>query len=126
MTATATKPCPRQCDRGWVTVTAAYVDRYAPIPTPPDPTAPAATWAEYDQLAAHVHAIRAGLVNTVYPCRHCRPSLFYRWVGRHFEPDHDAGACTECHDVRRGKPVDVPEPTAPDDDDWTHSRADLR
>lgn len=52
--------------------------------------------------------VRAALLNTVYPCKTCQPTLFYRWAGRHLDSDHDRQSCVECKALdpttfRRGK-----------------------
>lgn len=38
----------------------------------------------------------AALLNSVYPCRVCKPAAFFRWAGGHFAADHDAGSCPDC------------------------------
>lgn len=62
------------CDDGWVWVTASY----------------AMARATADE-GSH-----AALMNTVYPCKHCRPAQFYRWAHGCYGVDHDAFNCPEC------------------------------
>lgn len=38
----------------------------------------------------------AALLNSVYPCRVCKPAAFFRWVGGHFASDHDVANCPDC------------------------------
>lgn len=62
------------CVGGWREVTEAYADHLAPD----DP-----------------HK-RAALLNSVYPCKQCRPKPFYRWVQGHYGPGHEPDDCDEC------------------------------
>ena len=38
----------------------------------------------------------AGLRNSVYPCKVCRPATFFRWVQGHYQPGHEPEACDVC------------------------------
>lgn len=97
-----------RCERGWVRVTQAYVDRKAPYPAPLSPeimSEPGMAEA-YDALVASVESRRRALAESYYPCKECRPEAFYRWAQGHNEPNHDRTSCPECRELdgRRGAP----------------------
>lgn len=66
---------------------------------------------------------RAGLADSVYPCKECQPTLFFRWAGGHLASKHDQVDCEECAEIRRGgksgrslaapSPPPPPEPGVP-------------
>lgn len=74
------EPC--DCDHGWRYVSRRYADHIA----------------EGMALGEGVSlgSVVAGLLNSVYPCRPCRPGPFYRWSGGHFADDHDVASCADC------------------------------
>jgi hypothetical protein len=41
--------------------------------------------------------------NTVYPCKVCRPVLFYAWATGHLDPLHDQADCADCRERTKGK-----------------------
>lgn len=91
----------RGCDRcefGWRTVSDSYPERLVPTPDlsglPPDLAAVA---------RRDIEARRASLAGSVYPCKECQPTLFYRWAGGHLASKHDRGDCEECQEIARGK-----------------------
>lgn len=102
-----------RCEFGWRHVGAEYAERLFPEPDVSnlDPTAAA-------QRVAVVGAQRAGVLNSVYPCKNCRPADFFRWAEGHYASDHDRGACGECAEIAenprrkaKGKAVEyVPDP----------------
>ncbi len=98
MTTTTTYTCQSggRCEGdGWVRVGASYVDRIAPWPA--KPTEPTTEALENYELAVETCRIRrASAENTLYPCKACRPEAFERWAGRHWTPEHDRAACSEC------------------------------
>jgi hypothetical protein len=67
---------PHECAAGWRDVTDEYAKHLAP-----------------DDLHA-----QAGLRNSVYPCRQCKPKQFFRWVEGHYGPGHEPEACDSCRD----------------------------
>lgn len=75
------------CDGGWRWVKRPYAEHLAATTDGSEP-------------AAHVIA---ALLNTVYPCRNCRPDAFYRWANQHWSPDHDVAACQDCADAHGGR-----------------------
>jgi len=87
-------PCGRCDGHGWVQVQPQYaVDLF------PDPTAERLALLNDEQQAAaweHVRVMRAAAAESVYPCKACRPTLFFRWAGGHLGSGHDAASCTEC------------------------------
>lgn len=78
----------------------------------------------------------ATFLNTVYPCRTCNPSLFFRWAGGHLAADHDRDACGECIEAGSGsgrgrgaprKPfVVTPPPPAEPPPGWDDLERDTR
>jgi hypothetical protein len=74
------------------------------------------------------HACEDGWAETgkgeFYPCRVCRPAQFFRWVGGHYNRDHDRASCPECRTPgstssarkreRRPEPEHVPPPSDED------------
>lgn len=42
---------------------------------------------------------RAGLLQTVYPCKVCNPKLFYRWARGCLASDHDPWDCPDCYEA---------------------------
>ena len=89
-----------RCDGGWKPVTESYVVRLAPMPAPLDLALAAEPGMAdaYDALVLEVEARRASLRQSVYPCKDCNSSAFYRWAGRHFEVNHDRTGCAECRE----------------------------
>ena len=90
-------PCGRCHGTRWIEVQAGYVDRLAPDPDTLDLA------AMTDDQRAHALAVarsrRAGAADSVYPCKACAPTQFYRWAGGHLAPGHDATDCAECIDL---------------------------
>jgi hypothetical protein len=89
-----------RCDRGWVQVTAAYIDKQYPRPDPPD-TDDLEVLDLYDKQCVDIDLRRKAAANTVYPCRVCRPADFFRWLNGHTASDHDKDTCTECSGITR-------------------------
>lgn len=87
-----------RCDRGWVQVTAAYVERKAPWPAPLAAELMSEPGMEeaHAALTAHVANKRRALAESYYPCKECQPAAFYRWAQGHNEPNHDRHSCPEC------------------------------
>lgn len=83
------------CEHGWMQVKEPYALHMASQRCEPGT-------AQHAQLYA-------SFLNSVYPCRVCRPIGFFRWATRHYEPGHDASSCAECveahHGRRRGQRV---------------------
>lgn len=95
-----TGPC-TTCERGWVTVKPGYA-----LHLYPDPTMEQLADLDEEQQAklwATTEEHRRAAANSVYPCRRCRPAMFYRWAGGHFRPGHDPLACDECTELMGGK-----------------------
>jgi hypothetical protein len=116
---------PHECDNGWRRVTEAWVEKRHPMPVRRDGMDDA-TFAE---AVRQVEMRRAGSRETVYPCKVCRPTEFYRWATGHMEPDHDRSQCDECRDApggnrRRRAPthgrVHEPEPMPEPPPDLVH------
>lgn len=113
-----------RCERGWITVTAAYVDEHAPK----RPTAEVwdgMTDAERAAWEAQDEAVRAGLAATVYPCKQCEPEMFYRWAGGHLDPRHNRADCDECstpRSRRRTRSTAGPDPEPVPDPAWAGRR----
>lgn len=87
-----------RCEHGWKIVGAAYIRRH---------------YEAWGLTEEQIERFRPG---TVYPCRECRPGLFYRWVGGHLDPEHNRADCDECSGrqdstSRRGRRR--PAPSAP-------------
>lgn len=142
MTTTTTYTCSRggRCEGdGWVRVGAEYVDGIAPWPAKleGDPTD--------EQLEAYELAVetcrirRASAENTLYPCKHCQPAAFERWAGRHWTPEHDRAACSECKssssssssrgrsalNERAGREPEAEPPPSEPDMSYEQQRSDL-
>jgi hypothetical protein len=79
---TEREPC-TACTRGWRRVSEQWAMQQAEVVLDDGTKA-------YD--AERLAAYRA----CVYPCKDCKPNLFYRWAGKHFDPEHDPSNCTEC------------------------------
>jgi hypothetical protein len=94
------------CDgHGWITVLPGYVERHAPWPDPPGLGCTDDDQAAYDLAVTACEAARSALARSVYPCKHCRPNLFFRWANGCMAPGHEQGACELCQAVaprRRG------------------------
>lgn len=90
-------PCTR-CDHGWVTVGGGYVDDHARLPD----HVIVRDEAERDEL---VRVRRVALAESVYPCKVCRPSAFFRWAKGCGTPGHDSAGCDLCQREaeKRGK-----------------------
>lgn len=91
-------PC--DCEHGWLYVSPRYAEHLATVSLPDGST-------EVDEQR------RQALVNSVYPCRDCKPGLFFRWVGKHLDPQHDASDCRECtgaHGSKSAPARDLPRP----------------
>lgn len=100
-----------KCDgHGWMQVAESYAIRNAERPKAldsADETERAAAQVLYDLRLASAR-------NSVYPCRACTRTLFFRWAGGHLAKDHDRGSCDECRDTARTKrPRAIPS-TEPD------------
>lgn len=114
-------PC--DCDAGWRTVQPSYADHLYPAPTLDE----MAGLTEADQfvLLQQIETKRAGAARSVYPCRRCNPTAFYRWAAGHWSADHDPGGCADCMTAQgrqprraRSRPVPNSEsPPAPMPDD---------
>lgn len=91
-----------KCDNGWVTVRPSYAANLVPEPELPEAEGP-----EWDEIRAEMVADferrRREAETHVYPCRICKPTLFFRWVERHYEPGHDAEGCADCIELRKGR-----------------------
>lgn len=74
-------------------------------PEPDADTLAAMSQEQRDLALWQLHLLRTAAANTVYPCSVCAPTQFYRWVGKHFTPDHDRGACDECIEALGGRKV---------------------
>lgn len=107
----------------WLQVTPHYAERRYPWPErPPDGASPALL-AAYEDLVAWTSERRAAASNSWFPCRVCNPVAFFRWVGHHWDIDHDTAGCSECDEIpgrrhhkrRSGKP-DTRDFTEPDRD----------
>lgn len=129
------------CVDGWVFVQDGYVDRLAPVPFREAEQSDEV----YAALVAANEARRSALARTVYPCKDCRPTQFFRWAAGHFAGDHDRTACPDCRDGRvagtgrrRRRAQEPPLPEPPPDlddgpepvpagrgDDWSETRRDL-
>lgn len=68
---------PHECVGGWREVTDVYAEH----------------------LAAGDPAKVAALRNSVYPCKQCKPTQFFRWVQGHYQPGHEPEACDACKDA---------------------------
>jgi hypothetical protein len=86
-----------RCDgSGWVQVQPAYAAQRHPYPPPPELDASDDDLAEHARHVRRVDAARAAAIDSYYPCKECNPDAFFRWVGGHFSPGHDAAACPDC------------------------------
>lgn len=97
--AEADEPCTR-CDQGMVQVRPAYAEHLYP-----DPTAEQVAGLTAEQLAgvwARIEERRAAARWSFYPCRTCRPTQFYRWVGGHMDSGHNPTTCAECVELMGG------------------------
>lgn len=93
-------PCTR-CEDGWVTVKDGYALHLYPDP---DPIRMSALDPEVvEQIHDELRLKRAAAANSVYPCRTCNPSLFFRWAGGHFKLGHDYAHCDECIEFLGGR-----------------------
>lgn len=108
------------CDSsGWRRVTTKYAEHQANTkhPAPEDRER---TDAEQRLWRSAYETAR----NTVYPCKTCQPSVFWRWANGHFDPQHDRAACPECTTPKGAKrsqraidrPPPPPEPPPAYDD----------
>lgn len=99
-----------KCDgHGWRTVKEDYAVRTARRPLHLDSPNP-----DDRQRASAIYEAAIGAArNSVYPCRECNSSLFYRWAGGHLESTHDRSACVECQQPRKGR-YTPKEPREPD------------
>lgn len=77
-----------RCDHGWVTVGGGYVDDWSKLPDH-------VKVAEGDREMV-LRARRVALAESVYPCKVCRPSAFFRWAKGCGTPGHDAASCDLC------------------------------
>lgn len=93
-------PCTR-CDGGWVQVQPAYaVHQYPDLSAEQlDGLPPEAV----ELLVGSIDLMRYAALNSVYPCRRCRPAMFFRWAGGHFKFGHDIATCPECIEVLGGR-----------------------
>lgn len=101
-----------RCDgTGWVQVLPSYADRKCAPLLAARALVPEAELEAFDRALASALATHA---NSVYPCRACRPRLFYRWAGGHLHPEHNREACDECSGPtrtrRRALPPATPDP----------------
>jgi hypothetical protein len=46
---------------------------------------------------------RASALNSVFPCRGCRPVQFLRWAEQHWDREHDLSSCAQCIEALGGK-----------------------
>jgi len=108
-----TAPSCDKCEHGWRTVGDGYVERVVHRPTIlDDPSSdPADRAIEMARYTVQINGARS----TVYPCKDCQPSAFYRWAEGHFESDHDRAGCSVCSEMegskRSGRPRQEPAPT---------------
>lgn len=142
MTATTTYTCRNggRCEGdGWVRVGPEYVDRIAPWPAKPTDVSPEALEA-YELAVETCRIRRESAANTIYPCKACEPGSFERWAGRHWLPDHDRSACSECktsagssrsrsalneRERPSNEPAEQPPAEAYDEPSYEQGRADL-
>lgn len=80
-------PCVK-CDHGWVTVGSGYVEDHARLPDHV-----LVSGEDRDRI---LRARRAALAESVYPCRRCRPTQFFRWANGCGTPGHDVEGCKQC------------------------------
>lgn len=93
-------PCTR-CDGGWIEVRPAYAEHMHPDPDPEH-----VAHLTPDELAVvreQLELKRRAAANSVYPCKVCRPQMFWRWAGGHFKPGHDPLSCDECVEALGGR-----------------------
>jgi hypothetical protein len=109
------KPGPHGCPNGagcdgsgWVHVLPSYAEHRYPQPRLTD--LGDLSDAEAERVAAHYAGRRHAALNTVYPCKGCRPTQFFAWCAGHHAPDHGgaAGNRAECPIC---KPPDGEAPT---------------
>ena len=81
----------------WVYVTAGYP--LAQVPDPPVDVLVVVSMEVQEAVTRQLCLARAAAANSVYPCRACAPSLFYRWRDGHLESDHDRERCQDCISV---------------------------
>lgn len=118
------EPRPGRCTdcegTGWRRVLPTYAEHMYPSPAA-DLLGAQLGEAAFAELVRQTDMKRAAAVNTVYPCRTCRPNQFYRWANGHYGAEHDADRCPQCVATRRGKEVppehDPPRPAARADTD---------
>ncbi len=84
--------CRRCLGSGFLTVLPDYADTQYPE------TLDLTTLSDAERAVVDFqrHMLRSAAANSVYPCRECRPEQFFRWLGGHWQPDHDKSACDEC------------------------------
>lgn len=85
-----------RCHDGWVEVTDAYAERTFPLPPPLALDATPEEQADHALRVEMATAKQLAAKGTVYPCRLCRPSQFYKWARGCFGPEHDAASCSDC------------------------------
>ena len=97
-----TMGCER-CDFGWRWVQPEYAERVVPMPDLPvlDDRSSVAEIEHVEKVTSDVVIGRAGVTNSVYPCKVCQSDLFFRWAARHLDSKHNVGACSECMDLRK-------------------------
>lgn len=78
-----------ECERGWRTVKPAFAHHEA-------------IKAGEEGTSAYAQRF-ASAVNTVYPCRICRPGAFFRWANGHLDPEHERTDCVDCTTSTRSK-----------------------
>lgn len=90
-------PCGKCHGVGWAWVSAGYP--LAQVPEPPFDLLASLDPAATELLRSQLAAARAAAAASVYPCRACNSSLFFRWREGHLSDDHDRADCADCQSV---------------------------
>lgn len=56
-------------------------------------------WVAYHPALLERWAKFRGLLNTVFPCPHCRPEQFARWRHGCYQPNHQRKRCSRCKEA---------------------------
>lgn len=116
---TMSEECDR-CDDGWVGVTAAY-----PLQLVPDRDLSVVADEHHGAVVDAIKRARWYASRSVYPCKSCRPELFYRWAGGHLDRRHDPGTCDECIELTGRRPSLRRSEPVRSDPSWPPERKDL-
>lgn len=108
------EPAMCSCESGWIVVPPSYAEHMHPLPQQPEVGATAEAMILYQHQTERVLMSRASAMNSVYPCKRCRPAKFERWAGGHLDSGHDLHHCEVCKDAagttkreRRSRPRQV-------------------